>query len=352
MENLIVFIPESFFIKYFVYEIGWNNLTSEKELSEKSGPEHKLLISGKVKFRSPGSKKDNIISLVKNYNPKFAAIRVLYGGKKFNKEVVCDNLTIEKLEKLVAQSPLDIPAVIRLIKLIKEISPNIEIKLFFETAFFASLPDYEQVYALDKSLLKMDIRRYGYHGLIHKAVYDKIKNENPEVRKIISICLDPVPEIAAVIDGKPIMTSSGATPVEGIPGDTTCGELDPGILILIEEKKKYGAETLNEIITRQSGLSAIAGKQITISDVFKDEKDNKKAAKIFKYKILLQCGSAIAAMDGFDALAFSGRYVDAAHYFADWLIPELKRIAVKEFFPKIFYFNDSVEKVIANEYLN
>lgn len=350
MKSLIVFIPENFFIKYFVFNICPNCSTDASMLSGKGNRKYELLSSGRVRFRGPVSSKNEIIHLINNFKPDSAAIRVLYGGNLFKDVAVYDDSTLRKLEKLIRLSPLDISAVIKLIEVINGISPATEIKLFFETAFFSELPAREQLYALDNNLMKMEIRRFGYNGLTHKAVIEKMRDKNRRAKKIISICLDPVPEVAAIINGKPVMISSGATPVEGIPGDTTCGELDPGIIILIEEKKKLGAETINEIITKKSGLSAIAGKRTSISDIFEDEENNKKASRIFKYKILLSCGSALAAMDGFDAIAFSGKYIDAAPKLASWLISELKRIPVKEFSPQVFYFYERVEEIIADYY--
>jgi len=39
--------------------------------------------------------------------------------------------------------------------------------------------------------------------------------------RILSICLDAQPEIAAVLGRRPITVTGGATPLEGLPGETT-----------------------------------------------------------------------------------------------------------------------------------
>lgn len=348
MKKLIVFIPENIFIKYFVFNVYSGNFLEQSKLNEEEKGSYKLLDCGKVKFRSPVNSTNEVIKLINRFKPDSAAIRILCGGNEFKDVTIYDELVLDKLEKLIPQSPLDMPVIIELIKSIKDAIPLLEIFLFFETAFFSSLPVYEQLYAVDNNLFNMEIKRSGYHGLFHNAVLEDIKNKDKSVRKIISICLEPVPDIAAIYDGKPLMISGGTTPVEGIPGDTTCGELDPGILIMIEEKKKLGAEIINEIITGRSGLSAIAGVNVSINDIFKDEKKYKEAAQFLKYKILLSCGSAIATMNGANAIGFSGRYIEAAESLSEWLIPELKRSATNEFNPKIFFMKNKPEEIIAD----
>ncbi len=351
MKKLIVFIPENIFIKYFVFGIWSSGLSKLSKLNTED-KNYRILESGKVKFRSPLNSTNEVIRLVNHFKPESAAIRVLCGGSEFKDAAIYNELILDKLEKLIPQSPLDMPVIIELIKSLKDANPLLEISLFFETAFFSSLPYYEQLYAVDNKILDMEIKRFSYHGLFHKAILEKIMKTDKSIRKIISICLEPAPDIAAIYDGKPVIISGGATPVEGIPGDTTCGELDPGILIMIEEKKKLGAEIINEIITRQSGLYAIAGKNISINELFKNEKKYKKAAEVFKYKILLYCGSAIGVMNGVDAIGFSGRYSDASVILCKWLIPELKKIAADEFEPKIFYIKDKTEEIIAGNCAN
>ena len=196
----------------------------------------------------------------------------------------------------------------------------------------------------------MDIKRFGYNGFYHQAAVDKVKGENDTLKKILSICLEPVPEVAAVYNGKPLMVSSGAAPMEGIIGNTSVGEIDPGILILLEEKKKWSAEGINEILTKESGLSAIAGEYLDIDDMYKNEEKFEFAEKVFEYKILLYCGSAIAAMNGVDAVAFSGRYIDSAYKLAEHLIPELIKSSVKGIRPETYFLSESLEEIIVQEY--
>ena len=80
------------------------------------------------------------------------------------------------------------------------------------------------------------------------------KELNINSARIISICLEPQPEVAAVKGLRALMVTSGATPLEGIPGHTTCGQIDPSIVLTLSESAGWGPEKINTELTKQSGL--------------------------------------------------------------------------------------------------
>jgi len=343
MKKLLVFIPENIYVKYFVFIVQIEDENPGETCQQ-------LLNQGKIIFRGPLNTENEIKNLITEINPAAVAIRVLYGGDQFKDVLVYDKTYLDSLIELTRQSPLNIPVVIKLIQMIENIVPEIKIILFFETAFFVDLPLRERIYALDSSILNMDLKRYGYNGIYHKAAVEKTMTENKAAKKIISICLEPIPEITAVLNGKPVMVSSGSTPLEGLPGDTTSGEIDPGILITLQEKKELSVETINNILTRQSGLSAIAGEKVTIEDVFNNEDKYKIVLNVFIYHLLLNCGAAIAAMNGLDAIVFSGKYVDTAYILAHKLKAKISESGAGKESPSEHYLTEGLEKIIAKDY--
>ena len=349
MKNIVVLIPDGFFVEYFVYSKKEYGVTSR---GKGFGIEKK----GKIKFRGLEASANDIRNLITDYKPEAVAVRVLYGGNEFKAPTICDESVMEKLKSLIPQSPLHIPLAIKLITLLEKTIPALETILFFETALFADLPIQEQVYALSDEFADMTVRRFGYHGLFHQAAVEEVKRQHGDARRIISICLEPVPEVAAVCNGKAIMVSSGSTPLDGIPGDTTCGEIDPGIILLLEKKKKWGPEMINEVLTRKSGLSAVVGKKTSIDEVFHGDERYEAALKFFEYRILLACGSAMALMNGFDAVIFSGRYIHAAEKLSEWLLPKLAAVSAGKFESgaplsntTAYFLHDSLGDVIAED---
>jgi acetate kinase len=264
--------------------------------------------------------------------------------------------TIRKLEELVADSPLHIPLTLAVIESFSFVFPDIPVVLIFETSFFTSLPPREYHYGLDTELQKdMKIRKFGFNGIFHEAACGYItqlwrKKEAGAVPRIISICLEPRPEVAAAIGNRAVMTTGGVTPLEGIPGQTTSGEIDPTILLTLVQKKGWGPEEINNILTRQSGLLGLTGQPITFEEFFSSENSEYKLAReVIRYRILLACGSGIAAMGGCDAVVFSGRYAYMGEFLGPWLTSKLNlnnRLNRSEFICDTFY--EMHDKIIAD----
>jgi acetate kinase len=260
-------------------------------------------------------------------DPRVVAIRVPFGGSVFRRPAVVTPQVAATLRELVPESPLHLPLVLSLIERCQRIWTTTLLVLVFETAFFADLPQRERLYGLDSQLTRrLRLRRYGYHGIYHGAACQLVARRRLEAglsepAKILSVCLEPRPEVAAAIGTRPQMVTGGATPLEGIPGQTSCGELDSSIVLTLARKLKWGPEQIDRLLTRQSGILGLLGRPATLDWVFHARTPKLlQVRNIIRYHILLACGAGIAAMGGLDAVAFSGRYVDLA----DALWPSLR----------------------------
>ena len=259
-------------------------------------------------------------------------VRLVHGGSAFRNPWLVTAETEKELQALSAEAPLHIPATIELIRAIRKTYCNIPLFLFFETSFFADMPERECHYALDvKSLGMPNLRRYGYHGLFHEAACAMAGNHAYEQgfhfpERCLSICLENRPEIVAVDGIQPVMVSSGTTPLEGLPGQTTAGELDAGIVLKLVRKKKWGPEQINHALTMESGLSGIAGRPVRLDEVLESDDPSLRLTRdVFRHRLLSACGSGIAVLGGLDAIIFSGRYAPSAHCLGPWLQERLKR---------------------------
>ena len=204
--------------------------------------------------------------------------------------------------------------------------PNTPAVLLFETAFFAELPRRESAYGIDQELSEtLGLRRYGYYGLLHEAACEYAAREHRSRRprstgRALSICLEAHPEVAAVIGRRPLMCTSGATPLEGIPGHSSCGELDPSIALMLARKLKWGPEQINTVLTQQSGLMGLVGRPVMLDDVLAAEAGDLEPAKnLLQNRILMACGAGMAAMGGVDDIVFSGRFASAGLTLGPWL---------------------------------
>lgn len=266
--------------------------------------------------------------------PDAIAVRVLFGGPIFQGPAVATPEVLRRLESLIPRAPLHLPLVLSLVEGCRKVFPEMPVVLVFETAFFAQLPPREALYGLSAEFQKTaGIRRYGFNGLFHEAACRSVNRARQRKdlgtpARILSLCLEPQPEVAAVAGKRPLMVTSGVTPLEGIPGQTTSGEIDPTILLSLVQDLGWGPEQINALLTEQSGLQGLVGKPVTVDTVLRshDEK-HRLAREVLQYRFLLACGAGIAALSGLDALVFSGRYAAAGEVLGPWLLSRLSGVA-------------------------
>jgi hypothetical protein len=104
----------------------------------------------------------------------------------------------------------------------------------------------------------------------------------------------------------------GATPLEGLPGDTSAGESDPAIVLTLSESAHLGPEEINALLTRESGLSGLVDHPTTLERVMRDnEAPARFAREVLEHRVLLAAGAAVAALGGLDGIVLSGRYSEA-----------------------------------------
>lgn len=273
----------------------------------------KIVYEDSIYYRSVGIKIgiEKVLSIISSQNIqlKYTVIRAQYGGTIFKTPEYANTRTIEKLKKIEHEAPLHISPVIECTRVLNE-KLKIPLIIVFETSFFANLPDYESYYAIPEPLVNhINKKRFGYHGIFHQ---ESIKKTicNKDV-KVISICLEPRMEVVASVSGNPILTTGGATPLEGLPGETSSGSIDPTIIITLNRDFGYTPEEINDILTNKSGFLGITGRSIKLPDILGGksiDKDILFLREFIKYRILMACGSCIAAMNGVDTIIFSGRY--------------------------------------------
>ena len=234
---------------------------------------------------------------IKFKNQKIDAIahRVVHGGdlkktSKITKEVK------EKIKKFSEFAPLHNPKQLTVIELCEKFK-KVQYAVF-DTMFFANIPEVAKTYAIPKEITeKYKIKKYGFHGLSHEYVSKGLKG------KTITCHLGSGSSISAIKNGKPLDTSMGLTPLEGIMMGTRSGSIDPGVILLLQ-KKGYNAE---DILTNKSGLKGISGFN-DFRDILKNmnkNKDCKLAYDLFIYRIIKVIGSYIAVLNGLDNLVFT-----------------------------------------------
>jgi acetate kinase len=239
--------------------------------------------------------------------------RVVHGGD-FPNSVVIDTAVEQAIDKLSALAPLHNPHNLEACRAAREHLPNAVHVAAFDTAFHQTLPRRAYAYAMPPEyLIEKKIRRYGFHGISHRSValrYAKIHGASPEQFRVIVCHLGNGCSVCAVDRGRSIDTSMGFMPLEGLVMGTRSGDVDASALLHLIIREGEDPAALLRTLNRDSGLKAISGVSNDMRDVVAAAEAGNQRARLalstFCYRAKKFIGAYIAAMNGADALIFTG----------------------------------------------
>lgn len=243
--------------------------------------------------------------------------RVVHGGEAFHDPVLINDQVLDAIEKLIPLAPLHNPANLTGIKIVKIRAPDIPQIAVFDTSFHQNIPEQAYIYALPYTLYeKYKVRRYGFHGTSHCYVAQqgadyiaKKWQKNASELKLITLHLGNGTSAAAIKNGQSIDTSMGMTPLEGLVMGTRCGDIDPAIPFYLARETGMSIQELDDLLNKQSGLKGICEENDMRTIVELAEQGDFRAElaiNIFCYHIKKYIGAYMAALNGIDAIVFTG----------------------------------------------
>jgi acetate kinase len=241
--------------------------------------------------------------------------RIVQGGAIFSRSVLVDDKALADIDELSELAPLHNPAhVLGIRACIKCLGENVPQVAVFDTSFHSTMPATSYMYALPYEYYeKYKIRRYGAHGTSHRYVSDRcaeMLGVDKKDIKIITCHLGNGCSITAIKDGKCFDTSMGLTPLDGFMMGTRCGGIDPSAVTYAMDKLGLTPKQMSDVMNKQSGVLGISGVSNDNRDVTKAAEEGNERAKLAcdmqVYQIRKFIGSYIAAMDGVDAIVFTG----------------------------------------------
>lgn len=316
--NALVLLPTSAGVRYARVAVGPSQGNEASSAGSPRGTASSIGDLGRTLASAPDGPAIDVL-----------AMRALYGGAGFPVPVIADDRTRARLAQLGASAPLDVASTIARIDEARAAFPGTPVGLAFETSFFVALPVRETTYALPGGALP-PVRRWGYHGLYHDAATAELAQAlGPGKRpaRMLSICLDPRPEIAAVRGRKPLVVTGGSTPAQGLPGERNCGEIDPAIPLALAADPSLGPERADLLLSRESGFLGMLGYPVTLAQVLEAKRGRvARVREHLLYQMALAAGSGLAALEGLDGVVFSGRYGSRGASVAAELLPKIERI--------------------------
>lgn len=289
--------------------IGYTMKAGKKEVVTEM-PNHKIAV--KKVFDLLTDKDEGVIKDLGEISA--VGHRFVQGGWLFDRSVIVDNDTIEKLNQLVDLSPLHAHANMAGVEGCMAFMKDTPQTIVFDTSFHATMPPKAYMYGIKyEDYEKYHIRKYGFHGTSHRYVTGevaKLLNKRVEDVNVITVHLGNGSSITAVQGGKSVDTTMGLTPLEGLIMGTRSGDLDPTVVSYLAEKKNLSASQVVNYLNKECGILGVSGVSSDMRELnVAIEQGNQRARlalDMLIYRVKKFIGSYMAVLGRVDAIVFTG----------------------------------------------
>jgi len=241
--------------------------------------------------------------------------RIVHGGELFRATARLGDAELTALASLDELAPLHNPPALAVIASVRARLPaSVPLIGVFDTAYYAELPEVAWRYAVPRRWYQdFGVRRYGFHGTAHRYLCSTARARQPagrSVRRCISLQLGRGCSVTATLDERPVATSMGFTPLEGLVMGTRCGDLDPGALLHVMEHGGLSPLEMRRELNTASGLLGLSGRSADMQELLALEQQGDAGAKlaieIFCRRARHYLGAYVSELGGVDLIAFGG----------------------------------------------
>lgn len=236
--------------------------------------------------------------------------KAVHGGNLSGTRYVDDELLAE-MERMTPLAPAHNPVYLTAIRDIRSKYPELVQVVRFETSFHSTIPEYRTVYGVPCAWgEELGVRRYGFHGSSHEYIAWTMEQLQPGARRIISCHLGGSSSICAILDGKSVACSMGATPQSGLFHNNRVGDFDIFCLPLLLDRLGCGVEEVLRRLSEESGLLGLSGVSNDLRQVLEAaECGNVRAGLAVDAlvdNIVGYIGMDTAYLGGVDSVVFTG----------------------------------------------
>jgi acetate kinase len=238
--------------------------------------------------------------------------RVVHGGPDLYRPALVDDALIAKLEALSPLAPLHNPPALLGIEVARKALPDLPHVAVFDTAFFHDLPPAAATYAIDRDIAaQWNIRRYGFHGTSHQFVSER-------AAEFLGVPLDSLRQIvlhlgngasaSAIAGGRPVDTSMGLTPMEGLVMGTRSGDIDPGIITYLSRTAEMSVEDIESMLNRRSGMLGLGGEidfRVLHQRIESGDPAAQLAYEVYIHRLRKYIGAYLAVLGSADVITFT-----------------------------------------------
>lgn len=269
-------------------------------------PDHEAALRAAFEVVAPGGRNLDELGLVA------VGHRVVHGGPDLYRPTIVDDELIEHLRELAPLAPLHNPPAVLGIEVARKVLPDLPHVAVFDTAFFHDLPAAAATYAIDRDLAaRWKIRRYGFHGTSHEFVSRRAAEflDVPvqEINQIV-LHLGNGASASAIADGRPVDTSMGMTPMEGLVMGTRSGDLDPGVISYLWRSAGIGIDEIETMLNRHSGMLGLGGEidfRVVHERIASGDEAAKLAYEVYIHRLRKYIGAYLAVLGHVDVITFT-----------------------------------------------
>ena len=235
--------------------------------------------------------------------------RVVHGGQAYADPVAITPDVIAALETLVPFAPLHQPHNLAGIRAALEEFPTACQVACFDTAFHSNHPYVNDTFALPRRYYDKGIRRYGFHGLSYDYISGALKALAPTLHqgRVVAAHLGNGASMSGMLAGQTEASSMGFSALDGLPMGTRSGQLDPGVMLYLMEQDGMDSAEISDLLYRKSGLLGLSGESSDMRRLLaSDNPHARQAIDYFCFRIRRELGGMAAALDGLDAVVFTG----------------------------------------------
>lgn len=238
--------------------------------------------------------------------------RVVHGGKTLYQPTLVSDELIAKVVELAPLAPLHNPPAVLGMEVARRMLPGLPHVAVFDTGFFHDLPPAAATYAIDPEVAQAwHIRRYGFHGTSHGYVSE-------QAAVFLGVPLASLSQIvlhlgngasaSAIVGGRPVDTSMGLTPLEGLVMGTRSGDIDPGMVAYLARTAGMGIQDIDAMLNRRSGILGLAG-QTDFRALHQLIESGDRAAQlaydVYIHRLRKYIGAYLAVLGNTDVLIFT-----------------------------------------------
>lgn len=262
--------------------------------------------------------------------PSSIGHRIVHGANLYKESTLIDSSVVEALSKLTELAPLhNGPSVKAIEACLTHFGTKIPQVAVFDTAFYRAMPEHSRYYAISKELSDTyGIWRFGFHGISHAFLWDTYLSHTKQgTAKVITLHLGAGCSATSIASGRPIDTSMGFTPNEGLVMATRSGDIDPEVVCYLSEKENKSEEEILGLLNFKSGLlglSGISSDMQTLVSLYDSHKGARFAIDLFCYRIIKYLGAYIAVLGGCDAIIFSAGIGENAPMIRKLIIDQMR----------------------------